>query len=188
MFSRIFRFFYLGGVVCMLFACNNDLSSHTARKSEQKVDRSQRIVIDSAQYVDFTIPENNAKTVRNEDIIHALNNTIYKNENSTITIKAKERTIEITSDSGFYNDKNNCQIYGVFSFDIQAASEDCLYIRRDQNKTGFLIIDDSIFRDEAIPDLAACLPLYGYSRNRIEVSSIMDGYIVMPSGTYWKNK
>jgi hypothetical protein len=43
-----------------------------------------------------------------------------------------------------------------------------------------------MFRNDAMPDLAVCLPLYGYSRNRIEVSSVMDGYIVMPSGTYWK--
>jgi len=33
-----------------------------------------------------------------------------------------------------------------------------------------------------------CVPLYGFSRNRIEVSPIMSGYAAMPSGTYWAVK
>jgi hypothetical protein len=70
--------------------------------------------------------------------------------------------------------------------DIQAASEDCLYIKKSHKKSGFLIVDGAIYRDDAVPDLAVCLPLYGYSQNRIEVSSVMNGFITMPSGTYWK--
>jgi hypothetical protein len=67
-----------------------------------------------------------------------------------------------------------------------AASTDCLYLRKNPHTEGLVMIDGAMLRNDAIPDLAVCLPLYGYSRNRIEVSPVMDGYIVMPSGTYWR--
>jgi hypothetical protein len=155
-------------------------------KKQVRRDRSQRTTIDDAAYIDFTTPAHNARMVRSEDVLYTLNNYMFKNGNSLIRIKAQEGTVEISSDIGRYNGKNNCQVYGVFALDIKAASSDCLYIRRDPDKEGFVLIDGVMFRNDAMPDLAVCLPLYGYSRNRIEVSSIMDGYIVMPSGTYWK--
>jgi len=169
-------------------SCNNGMSydgGHGTRK-ESKNDRSKKTVIDSAEYVDFTVKQYNAKNVKREDMLFILNGAQYKNGNSLIAIKMNEGLIEIRSDNGFYQGRKGRQIYGVFAFDIQAASEDCLYIRKDQKKPGFIMIDGILYRDDAVPDLAACLPLYGYSRNRIEVSPVMDGYIVMPSGTYWK--
>jgi hypothetical protein len=172
---------------CML-SCNNGMSSVNDGRGDKQAtrDRSQRTVIDDAEYIDFTIPKHNARTVRKEDVLYTLNNTSFKNGNSLIRIKAQDGVVEISSDSGRYNGKDNCQVYGVLALEIKAASDDCLYIRRDPRKEGFVLIDGVMFRNAAIPDLAVCLPLYGYSRNRIEVSSIMDGYIVMPSGTYWK--
>jgi len=169
-------------------SCNNGMSSVNDGSGHNKParDRSQRTTIDDAEYIDFTIPKYNANAVRKEDMLHALSNASFKNGNSLIRIKAMEGTIEISSDCGRYNGKENCQVYGVLEFDVKAASSDCLYIRRDPRKEGFVLIDGVMFRNDAIPDLAVCLPLYGYSRNRIEVSSVMDGYIVMPSGTYWK--
>ena len=172
---------------CMV-SCNNDMASvnDNSGKKQATRDRSQRTAIDDAEYIDFTIPKHNAKTIRKEDVLYTLNNALFKNGNSLIRVKMKEGAIEISSDSGRYNGKNNCQIYGVFSFDVKAASSDCLYLRRDPRREGYVLIDGVLFRNDTMPDLAVCLPLYGYSRNRIEVSSIMDGYIVMPSGTYWK--
>lgn len=172
----------------MFSSCNDGMSSVSTSKDNPKGkrDRSQRTVIDASNYIDFTVPQNNANAVSREDVLFALNNATFKNGNSSIKVKAQEGNIEISSDAGKFNGKDNCQIYGVFALDIKAASSDCLYIRRDSRKEGFVLIDDVMYRNDAMPDLAVCLPLYGYSRNRIEVSSIMDGYIVMPSGTYWK--
>jgi hypothetical protein len=171
-------------------SCNDGISTASGgrkiNEGKEKRNRSQRTVIDSAEYFDFTGSKYNARTVVKEDMLYALNGATYSNGNSTIKIKMREGEIEISSDKGSYNGKQNCQVYGVFGFDIQAASEDCLYIRKNQKKEGFLMIDGIMYRNDAVPDLAVCLPLYGYSRNRIEVSSVMDGYIIMPSGTYWK--
>ena len=183
----------VGLIMCVVtvagfVACNNEMSSVNENKERKqaKRDRSQRTVIDAAEYFDFTMPKYNANTVRKEDVLYTLGGVTFKNGNSLIKVKPMEGTVELSSDRGYYNGKENCQVYGIFIFDVKAASDDCLYIRRDPRKEGFVMIDGLMYRNDAMPDVAVCLPLYGYSRNRIEVSSVMDGYIVMPSGTYWK--
>jgi hypothetical protein len=167
-------------------ACNNGLSLGGRDEPGRKRDKSQKTVIDDAVYVDFTVKKYNAHTVKIEDMVHTLGGMTYKNGNSSMVINSQEGTIELSSDEGTFNGKRGCQIYGVFEFDILAASEDCLYIRKNPRGKGYILIDGMVYRDDAIPDLGVCLPLYGYSRNRIEVSSVMNGYIIMPSGTYWK--
>jgi hypothetical protein len=185
--KRIKSLVVVAVVMALTMSCNNSLLSNSdSRDGKARRDKSKKTVIDPSTYVDFTVKKNDARNMRREDLMYMLNGAEYKNGNSSIKINAKEGTVELQSDSGVYKGKKNCQVYGVFSFDIQAASEDCLYIRKNQKKSGFLLIDSMMYRDDAVPDLAVCLPLYGYSKNRIEISSVMDGYIVMPSGTYWK--
>ena len=177
-----------GFAVCLfLLSCNDGMSSARSRDGDAgKKDRGKRTSVDSAAYTDFTIEKNNANAAKLEDVMFELNSGTFKNVNSVIKVKSHEQTIEISSDSGMFNGKENCQIYGKFAIEVKAASSDCLYMRKDPRREGFLMIDGVMFRDEAVPELAVCLPLYGYSRNRIEVSPVMDGFIVMPSGTYWK--
>ena len=174
-------------VFCIL-SCNDGMSSVRNKNGEggARRDRSKRTVIDEAEYIDFTVEKYNAHTVKLEDVLFTLNNSTFKNGNSVIKIRTQEKTIEFSSDNGRHNGKEHCQVYGKFAIDVKAASSDCLYLRKDPRKDGFVMIDGEMFHNDAVPDLIVCLPLYGYSRNRIEVSSIMDGYIVMPSGTYWK--
>ena len=171
-----------------VFACNNGM--HSERESGERSARSnrrQRTVIDTQEYFDFTIEKYNAKSIKIQDVLYTLNNGTFKNGNSVIKVKTQEGIIEISSDSGYFNEKNDCQIFGKFPIEVKAASSDCLYLRKDPKGEGYVMIDGIMYQNEAVPDLAVCIPLYGYSRNRIEVSNIMDGFIVMPSGTYWKN-
>jgi hypothetical protein len=174
-------------IICMVIACNNGMSAAGTRSGGErvKIDRSRRTAIDANEYLDFTVPQHNALTFQKEDLLHTLGDITYRNENSYIKINRSEGTIEINSDRGVYDGKENCQIYGKYGFEIKAASSDCLYLRRNNGVSGTLLIDGEAFTNEQIPDLAVCLPLYGFSRNRIEISPIMNGYILMPSGTYW---
>jgi len=174
-------------ITCTVIACNNGMSATGTRSSGErvKIDRSRRTAIDADEYVDFTVSLHNALTFQKEDLLYTLGDNTYRNGNSYIKINRSEGTIEISSDSGVYDGKMNCQIYGKYGFEIKAASSDCLYLRRNPGVSGALLIDGEAFIDGQIPDLALCLPLYGFSRNRIEISPIMNGYIVMPSGTYW---
>jgi len=171
-------------MAALVVTCNNGLSP-LGGGGEKHKDRSKKTAIDSSEYIDFTVTKYNALTYKKEDVLFALNGKTFKNGNSHIKFNRLDGTVEINSDSGFYNGKENCQVYGKFGFEIMAASSDCLYIRRDQKTGGILLIDNTTFKNDQIPDLAVCLPLYGFSQNRIEVSSVMNGFIVMPSGTYW---
>jgi len=175
-----------GITVITVISCNNGLTGEYGKSGpSKKHDRSQRTTIDAGEYIDFTVPKYNAMMFKKEDILITLGEKTFRNGNSYIKINRSEGTIEINSDSGEYKGKSNCQIYGKYGFEIMAASSDCLYIRHNKSLKGTLLIDGEEFKNEQIPDLSVCLPLYGFSKNRVEVSPIMNGYIVMPSGTYW---
>lgn len=169
----------------LLVSCNNGLTGNNEYMERKRADRGAKVAVDAASYVDFTVEKYNANMWKKDDLLYDLGNRTYKNGNSIIRINRIDGTMEITSDKGRYNGRENCQVYGKYKLDILAASSDCLYIRRNPREAGTLIIDNVTFINDQIPDLLVCVPLYGYSKNRIEVSSVMNGYILMPSGTYW---
>jgi len=178
--------------IAVLAACNSGMGENGGTASNgknEKPDRSQRTVLDNSKYTDFTLGDNDASNFSRQDLLYALNETYsLKGGNSYITIDRKDGTITLSSDDAWYNDEGGHNMYAKFTFDVRAANENCLYIKPDGKKGAQLIIDSESFVNQAVPDLLVCLPLYGFSRNRIEVSPVMDGYILMPSGTYWAQR
>jgi hypothetical protein len=177
-------------LVMALAACNDGMAGGRGRMGERgetdRLDRSRRTAIDAAKYVDFTVKENNAAKYTKQDILFELNGTFkIAGGNSYITIDRREGTVTLSSDDARHNGTGKHNMYARYVFDVQAASADCLYIKMDGKKKGQFIMDYETKADQAVPDVAVCVPLYGFSRNRIEVSPVMDGYIAMPSGTYW---
>jgi hypothetical protein len=170
----------------VLLSCENGTIEGKVSENKKAIDKSMVGSTDSAKYVDFSTDQYNALTWRREELMITLGNRNYKNGNSTIKISRTEGVIQLSSDDGFYNGKYGCQFYAKYEFDILGASSDCLYIRKNPKGGGIMMIDNVTYKNDQIPDLSLCIPLYGYSGNRIEVSSIMNGYIAMPSGTYWK--
>lgn len=179
-------------VFISLAACNNGLNGErgtAVNGKNDRIDRSQRTVIDGARYVDFTVRENNAAKFTRQDVMYELNNTYrLKGGNSYITIDRKDGTVTLSSDDAWYKETGGHNMYAKYTFDVQAANGDCLYIKMDSKKKAQLIMDHEVMANQAVPDLLVCVPLYGYSRNRIEVSPVMNGFIAMPSGTYWAQK
>ena len=187
--EKMKKFSLLAAVVLFITAtmsCNNGLTGSSGYSEKKgRVDRSQRTVIDSQEYIDFTTAKYDARTWRREDILTALSGKTFKNGNSTIKINMFEGTIEMHTDKGFFNGEKSVQLYAKFGLDVLAANSDCLYIRKNPRMDGTLMVGMQSFKNDQIPDLTICLPLYGYSKNRIEISPVMNGYIGMPSGTYW---
>jgi len=175
-------------VLLLTVSCNNGLTGNNENPSKRRVDRSSRGVIDSSKYLDFTVVENNANNVTREDLLMALGDRKYINGGSWFKINRNEGTIEFNSSEAYFDGKENLQLYAKFSIDVQAASSDCLYLKRNVKLPGVLMIGMEQFNNDSIPDLAVCLPLYGYSSNRVSVSPVMNGFITMPSGTYWLQK
>jgi len=182
----------IAGVAIILAACNSGMNNErgiSTNGKDDRIDRSQRTVLDGAKYIDFTVRENNAARFTRQDIMYGLNDTYrLKEGNSYITVDRKDGTVTLSSDDAWYKDTGGHNMYAKYTFDVQAANGDCLYLKMDSKKKAQLIIDHEVMVNHAVPDLLVCVPLYGFSRNRIEVSPVMDGYIAMPSGTYWAQK
>jgi hypothetical protein len=179
-------------VVIIMSACNDGMSGrggNTAQGKNDRIDRSQRTVLDVAKYVDFTVKENNASRFTKQDVMFELNGTFkIAGGNSYITVNRADGTVTISSDDAWYKGTGGHNMYAKYVFDVQAANGDCLYIKMDNKKKAQFIIDHESMVNQAVPDVVVCVPLYGYSRNRIEVSPVMNEFIAMPSGTYWAQK
>lgn len=175
----------------LALSCNNGLSGsyNNSRGRNDRIDRSQRTVMDGAEYVDFTAKATNTGKYTKADILFELGGT-YKiaGGNSTITINRQEGAISLSSDNAYFDGKGGRNMYAKYSFDVQAADQSCLYIKMGDKRKATLLVDGRSFSGYAVPDIAVCVPLYGYSRNRIEVSPIMAGYAALPAGTYWAVK
>jgi hypothetical protein len=185
------RTLVLSAIIALsVISCNNGLSGLSGTSgTNSRIDRSKKTAIDASKYIDFTVREHNAVKYAKPDILTGLNGKyIQENGNGYISFNRQDGTVTISSDNAFYNGQNGQNMYARYVFDVDAASDNCLYIRPDKNKKGQMVIGAEAFSDHELPDLALCLPLYGFSRNRIEVSPVMNGYIAMPSGTYWSEK
>jgi len=179
-------------IVMVMAACNNGMGNSGGMNvwgKNDRTDHSQKTVLDAAKYVDFTVRENNAAQFTKLDVMNELNGT-YKiaGGNSYITIDRMDGTVTLSSDDAWHNGTGGHNMYARYVFDVQAANGDCLYIKMDKGKKAQFLLDGESMANQAVPDVAVCVPLYGYSRNRIEVSPVMNGFIAMPSGTYWTQK
>ena len=177
-------------LVMTAVSCNNGISNTKVSNESGRNDRnnkSRRTVIDAGAYTDLTSGKVNANTVKKEDILYKSFGTFrIENGNSEITISRIDGTITLTSDNARYQGKDGQQMYARFRFEAAAANSNCLYIKMGKKDGAVLLIGNNKYNGAQVPDLIVCVPLYGFGENRIAVSSIMDGYIGMPSGTYWK--
>jgi len=178
--------------IALFAACNDGLGNAGGRNDKgdtARLNKSKRTVIDASRYIDLTAKETEAKKIKKEDILSESFGTFkIENGNSYIKIDRKEGSIVLSSDDAYYNGKSGNNMYVKYLFDVEAANSNCLYIRMKDKKNAQLIMNSETFVNDAVPDLLVCLPLYGFGRNRVEVSSIMNGFIAMPSGTYWAGK
>jgi len=175
----------------MFTSCNDGMTGNGAATNgmNERRDKSKRTIIDAGKYIDLTINENDAKKFKKEDLLNeSIGTYIIEGGNSYIKIDRLSGTIVLSSDDAFFNGKKGNNMYVKYSFDVEAANNNCLYIRMKDKKKVQLLINNETFINNEVPDLAVCVPLYGFGRNRIEVSSIMNGFIAMPSGTYWVKK
>lgn len=149
-----------------------------------KIPRNYIGKVDSGKYID--IAKEGTRSLTKDTLITIASGTYY-NEESMIKIDAKSKTIQIKTSVGrLEGDENLHMIDGTYLFSFNAASDKVGYLRHSTRKGLRIKIDGKEISGDKVPDFVTCIPLYGYGENRIEVSSIMDGYMAMPSGTYWK--
>jgi hypothetical protein len=182
-------FLMVTAVVGLLISCNMGFTEGGNRGGPRRnLDRSSRGTIDTAEYIDFSVARYNANMFTREQVLQIIGGRTFRNGDSWIRINTIEGSIEMSSPNAFFEGRIGNQFYAKFSLDVQAASSDCLYLKRNLSLPGIMNVGSQRFENDAIPDLAVCLPLFGISSNRVEVSPVMNGFIAMPSGTYWRER
>jgi hypothetical protein len=183
----------LFALVLVIVSCNDGMSSNSRGGSESGMNnrgqRTRRTVIDAGKYKEMTDKKINANSIIKMDVLElCFENYRLENGNSEIKFDRTEGTVTLTSDDAFYKGLKGQQMYAKYKFDVAAANDDCLYLRLKNKEGARLIIGSDMFSNNEVPDLVVSLPLYGFGTNRVAVSPVMNGYIGMPSGTYWKKQ
>ncbi|MDR0290470.1 MAG: hypothetical protein LBI06_06005 [Treponema sp.] len=185
------KFAAVAVILLVLASCNDGISGTSGTKSSganERVDRSRRTSIDPGEYIDLTLEKNNARSVKREDFASfSYGKFNHSGGNSYISIE-RDGSIVMTSDDALHDGKRGNQFYAKFEYTVGAASVDCLYLRPANKENAIMLVNGLSYKGHEVPDLKICLPLYGYGRNRIEISPVMKDFIAMPFGTYWKEK
>lgn len=165
----------------MLSSC-----SYAGKDNENDVKKKISVTrsLDETEYINVTLKNVNGKLLDKTDFALVCNGR-YWNGNSYIEFDmTKGRCRLYTNNSRLYEGE---EVVADFIYTVKAASENCIYIcPSSMNKTGFTHNGKYELGIESIYSFALYIPLYGYGQKRLEVSSILNDEICMPSGTYWK--
>lgn len=155
--------------------------SGTSKEYENAVTRA----VDMDQYIDLTSSMANANTVSKSDFLYIVEGE-YINGDSYIKVNANRGFIELYNPHATIIGFGTGEFKTQFSFSVFPASKQCLYIKQANTSSLIIEFNGKEYSGVSLGDLLTCIPLHGYGAGRIEVSSIMNGFIAMPSGTYWK--
>lgn len=181
------KFFLFLGAVFMSFAflgCSQNFSSASGgqdRSESKSVTRS----IDSSRYKDVTLESVNASLIEKVDFAYLVNGTFCSGDSYMKFDMEKGRCVLYTPSCPLERYRG-MEFSADFIYTVKAAGKNCLYIMPStMNGTGYYAGGNYV---PAVQGAAFALyvPLYGFGESRIEVSSVLNGEICMPSGTYWK--
>jgi hypothetical protein len=165
----------------VLFSCGNPINNTQKQEAKSKSGK-----IDNTSYINLTVSGSDARSITREDIL-GISSGVYLNGDSRITIDVNNSTVELSTNNARYGgDGIDHAFYSKYVFTVLPAGKNCAYIQQASRANLTVNIDGVEYKGNDVKDLLTCIPLYGFGESRIEVSSIMDGYIAMPSGTYWK--
>lgn len=169
-------------LVCILSACSGGgMGGTSSHEYEKALSRS----IDSAKYIDLTMPSADANTISKEDLLYVSAGT-YRLGEAYIAINANKGTVALFNPSATIPGRaGTVRFEAEFPFSVFPANKHCLYLRQANRNELVVKLDGIEYKGNDVPDLICCVPFYGYGGSRLEVSPIMNGNIAMPSGTYW---
>ena len=167
-------------LVLSVFSCNQ---SSEVKEGNTKVVRS----VDPGKYVDVTDKNVNAYLLKKNDFA-LICSGLYKNGNSTIFVDFEKGKVKLITDKSTLDEYKGKLIETEFIYKIKSANSNTLYLCPSTLYNLDVKIDGEIKKASTLSSFCLYVPFYGYGESRLEVSSILNGEIFMPSGTYWKVK
>ena len=178
-------------LVCLIsvffVSCSQNLLDSPAKPS--KKDGSARsltsLSLDSSFYKDVTLSNVNARLLTKYDFASVSEGCFY-NGKSYIEVDFLKGNVTL-----FTPQSTSTEIYGksfkvTFNYEIKAADQNNAYICPSSFSNLKAFVEGKEINANEISNLNFIVPLYGYGKSRIEVSSVMRGFNALPSGTYWK--
>ena len=170
--------------VCVILCGCNFSGGDSSMSTKKKI--AVLHALDKVQYRNVTMNNVNARYLDREDFSSLVSGK-YVNGESYIEIDMERGRCHVYTENCPNAAYKGEKFESDFVYTVKAAGENCIYLcPLSLNKTGYSHNDRFVDAVEGKP-FALYLPFYGYGENRLEVSSIMNGEICMPSGTYWKS-
>ena len=186
--NAIMRKSILSVSILLCFAsCSQNLLDNPSRPS--KKNPSSRNVtalsLDPTFYKDVTLSNINAKLLTKYDFASVSEGTFY-NGKSYIKVDFNKGFVTL-----FTPESCSKEIYGKsfkvsFNYEVKAADQNTLYLCPSSFSNLKAYVNGQEISANQISNLNFIIPLYGYGKSRLEVSSVMNGFNALPSGTYWK--
>ena len=175
--------------ILLCFAsCSQNLLDSPAKPSKKSASSRNvtSVSLDSSFYKDVTLSNINAKLLTKYDFASVSEGTFY-NGKSYINVDFNKGFVTL-----FTPQSSSKEIYGKsfkvsFNYEIKAADQNTLYLCPSSFSNLKCFVNGQEISANQISNLNFIIPLYGYGKSRLEVSSVMNGFNAMPFGTYWKN-
>lgn len=143
--------------------------------------------MDEKPYIDLSAEPNNANTI---DKVLFMENVegVYRQGEAFIKFNRLRGTVEMFNPQATIPTMGVKEFRAIFSYSVFPASKNILYIKPANTGSLMVRLNNVEYKAHEIPDLITCVPFYGFGGGRLEVTPDMNGYIAMPSGTYWNKK
>lgn len=148
---------------------------------------SEKDLEDTVPFVDVTRGEINATKLDSTSFSDS-SVGMYEHEGSDAFIEIKRNGKCTLFSPGIMavGEYQNEAFEAGFTFSIESASEDILYMRPSSLHMIEYKIGSDYFKASEVQGFLSFIPFYGFGSSRLEVSPIMNDFIALPSGTYWR--
>ena len=173
-------------LIFTLFICMNLISCNQNKEEISEV-KSSVITrrVDYNEYIDVTNKDVNASLLKKSDFA-VLSYGTYINGNSYINIDFEKGRVKLYTDNCMYESLKGKSLEAEFVYNVKSANMNTLYLSPTTLYNLTVKVDNKEVKASVLPSFLLYVPLFGFGQSRLEVSSILNGEIGLPSGTYWK--
>ena len=141
--------------------------------------------VDSSRYIEVSGGNINTELVTVDSFLN-LSSGMFVQDNSFIILNTTTKEITLSTNNIQSGEYKNKKLEVTFPFIVKSASTNCIYLEPTNIKNIIATIDGKKICDLDTEQFLFHIPLYGFGVQRIEISSILNNFIAMPSGSYWK--
>lgn len=176
------KFFVVSVLVLLSVSCREGFISE--KKNEKSIQGVKYTVkCDEGEYIDVTGKNASASSVSVSDFFLVCTQN-YKGPSCSLSFDSSSGKLHVSGKSSLESCRGK-DFELSYVFDIKSASENLMYLCPKSPFSVSLIIDGKECDYSSFPSFAYDIPLYGFGSSRLEIASVLEGLVFVPSGTLW---